>query len=480
MTTGLDASFLRHGLSPLPPPPTPSDANAQDILVPLDAESAILLTFDITDPDLVSRVALECDAFYVLFGTDAGIQLFLASLRGYGVGPAQSFQEQQFLAQQKGKALRGEPMYLGADLTPKRHALITACEKRSGELKEIAKEVVRNLQIAAQKQADREIQRSVDDLFREASRYLGLSAFAPSSDDGADTSPAMVRQDAALAGKDVGGLAEAFVQINEAVSAVQEAQASYLAKWPPGSPSGGTPLPAEREKQQLAEQGLRQKRDTLATTIIGACRVYPILYRLWSTPLTGIVATIWIGTPESSRLDTLKSNETVRVWLIDLINTTSQAAQELQTSFRQDATLVWKYDRVIYATLNALGLTRGSLVYRAAEEMLWETRSSSEVSTSLLSSVSATAQYLDLLAGLVGIEAPPVALLATALFAVETIVKIVTESQKDAAFNACLDPGKCLVVEQGSFASALIDGLFLLLALAGAPKQISSLFKAVP
>jgi hypothetical protein len=478
ITGTVDTSFLRQGVAPLPPPPTPSDANAQDILFVVDDESEIVLTFDITDPDLASRVALECDSVYALIGTQAGTQRFLAALYGYGVGPPGSQQERQLLARQG--QLRGEPWYQDPQRTPKRDALVKACEKRLDELKSFAKAVVDKFQPAAQKQADREIQRSVDDLFHEAARYFGDGAFAPSPEQPSDSPPALVREDAALAGKDLGGLAEAFAQINEAVTAVDKAQAAYSAKWPPGTPSGGTPLPSERQQQQLAQQDLQVKKDTLSTTIIEACRVYPILYRLWSTPITGIVATIWNQTPQTSQLEALKNNETLRVWLIDLINKSSRAAQDFQASFRQDATLVWKYDRVIYATLNTLGLTRGDVAYRAVEEMLWETRASHEAWTSLLSNVSACAQNLDLLAGLLGIGAPPVALLATALFGVETIVKIVAESEKDAAFNACLDPGKSLVVEQGSLGSAVIDGLFLLLALAGAPKQISSLFKAVP
>ncbi len=480
----MDISFLQTGLAPLSPAPTPTDANAQDILIALPDDTVCLVTFDKTDPDLVARVAQECDALYTLFSGE-GIICFRTALfipgglpfLRPGIRALASDAAAKYLSSHP--PLRGEKpnnllnSYYDPATNPVLSALLEACYKREDELVKIAKTLVEQFEKKAQIQADREIQRTIDDLFHEAGRYFGLKAFPPTPEQPTDAPPPMVRGDAALAGKELAGLAAALTRIHKAFTAFEQAQAEYSAKWPPGSPSGGTPLPEETVRQQLAAQGLQQKRDALGPTVIEACRVYPILYRLWDSPIRSSVAAIWDGeAPESGRLDVLKRNETVRVWLIDLINKISEAAGEFQAAFRQDASLIWKYNRVVSATLQTLGLTPGDLAYRVVKDKLWSTQESHETWTSLLSTLSEFASDLDLLLGLIGVSAPPVALLATALFGVETIVKIVTEAEKDAAFNACLDPGKSLVSEPGSFGSALIDGLFLLLALKHLPGQI--------
>jgi hypothetical protein len=492
------------------PPASPSDDDAQEIVVDAGTPNELRLLFDAKETDLAERVAGVCNSFYVSSGK-SGVEDFHRGILETGwrrADDAPVMSASRPAPKSATPEVRGEQVYVNAAATPKRHALSVAVDEWSRRLEEFSKRVVERVQTVANQFAKEKLEKSLDQTLRQAyERY-----FRGVPPGGRVSSGQLVVPGATLTGPDVSDLADAMTQIatlarelgffrEQSYTEKRAVRLVGLVSDSPGSFGPGLLLPGifgpgllrAALKQDLrglletpsassalaiATQGEEAVMRVFAEECARLSRKHPVLIRLWDQPIVFEVADLWNNTPATQRLAALAADGRLADALANLLNNTSAAANDLIAALRANPKEIWRYDNAIHGALQSVHLNEGDIAWRAAEDYLLEQKGV----YSDIAKINMGLGVIEWVVAAAASVAPPVtgvlAMLSGAAGVVDVAESFVIEASKDRAFEACLDPAESIALEGGSYVGVVVSALFMLFGLRGIGRDVAKGLRA--
>lgn len=217
--------------------------------------------------------------------------------------------------------------------------------------------------------------------------------------------------------------------------------------------------------------GVDQAASDLALSLSVECRDFPILHRVWDSPLLSsdveVVpsprgnGTLVARTASGGRaIKEIKEN----IW--HSLRKAWQANYELTEELDRDASLVWRYPPLIQEALNALSFDDPSVEFQAAQERMAKEEGMS-VASILAMIIGAIEMGAPLAAG-PGAPEVMVALVVAgaALGTIDLVLEHLRLRSQEKAFNAVLDPSRALASEPG-YTGFVVSIAFTLLGIKG-------------
>ncbi len=214
-----------------------------------------------------------------------------------------------------------------------------------------------------------------------------------------------------------------------------------------------------------------QAASDLALSLSVECRDFPILHRVWSSPilpseirvasLRGEATLMAASGPARRAINQLKEN----IW--QALRKAWEANKDITERLQSDASLVWRYPPVIQEALNVLSFDDPSVEFRAAQERM-EKEEDMSVAGMLATITGAMEIGAPLWAGPAAPEAmAALAVAGLALGAIDLAAEHLRLGDQGAAFNAVLDPSRSLASEPG-YTGFVVGIAFTLLGIKGA------------
>jgi hypothetical protein len=438
---------------------TPS-VEAQEILfVPQgrpDTAPPLRLFFETGAADLDRQLAAVAESVYVLGGM-RDVDEFGNAMRGtFMQAPGDPWMAPTFPV-----PVQGEPYYLDAERTPKRHALVSGYDEVKRTLLERAVRAVEEFQPAAVEWARALVTEHRALVVDQAYRYLSLVGETDPEKrlravtDSLQSSPSGIGISGPESAELVGAL-RAVKTPREGLESIETNSrdrtiarvvrtASGLAKVNPSALLALPFLSFQTPEEQRAEVDVRV---AIAAEIERIAAPHQIVHRLWSTAAVDRVTDIAMENPRfdddqiarSLSMD-IRYRQAVGGALADTLNACTGMLAALRTGEH-----VWRYPRALEGALEDRGVPRASLTATAVRERA--ARVAGE--RSVISSVNEVVGYCELIALAGGVTAPTAALLEVAsialgvLEAAETTWHTWLQTQ---ASRTHLNPGLALASE---------------------------------